>query len=182
MIKGLAFSTGLAAASSTAIAAACVMFWTRTELQSKATEHQRRNSDIESGLSAEIAAKSEFESDRLKSLKSRAGLLRVHLGAADTWDRLVKRFGAGWTVEAGPKDERSGCTFQYGSFTLKSPVLADWPGIIETLKDSERLPGVGIAEIEMKTSGNLERRSLDSVRILVAVQTGRKGSDLAESK
>ena len=182
MIRGLVFSRVLAAASSAAIAAACAMFWTLAELQSKNSEHQRRASGIEAGLSAQIAAKSEFERDRLEALRIRVGLFRVHLGTANTWDRLVKRFGAGWTIEAGPSEDRNGCSVQYGVFSLKSPELSDWPGIIEILKDSEGLPGVGIVEFEMKTSGNLERRSLDLVRIHVAVQTGRKGSDLAESK
>ena len=71
---------------------------------------------------------------------------------------------------------------QFGTFRLISPVLADWPEIVETLGDSEALPGVGITGIEMRTSGGVERRSLDLVTVRVAVQMSRRGGNSVESR
>jgi hypothetical protein len=125
---------------------------------------------------------SEFEGERLESLRSRVRRALLQLGTEDTWERLVRRFGERWTVEQGPRDERNGSSVQLGTFRLKSPVLADWPGIIETLGDSEAIPGVGITGIEMRTSGGTERRSLDSVTVRVSVQMRRRGGSFAEAK
>jgi hypothetical protein len=53
---------------------------------------------------------------------------------------------------------------------LKSPATTDWPQIVDAVKASESLPGVGIVGFEMKTSGDHEHRSVDFVRVVVAIQ------------
>jgi hypothetical protein len=65
---------------------------------------------------------------------------------------------------------------------LKSPSPADWPAIVEAVRVSEGLPGVGVAEFDMKTSGTRERRTVDSVAILVVVQSRRADPKLAQTK
>jgi hypothetical protein len=182
MIRGVSFSRVLAAAGSAAIVAACATLWLRLEVNSEDLEHRRLASGLEASLSAQISAKAVYDDARLEAMRSRVGRFRLQLGTNDTWDRLVRGFGEGWKAEVGPRDERNGFSIQYGVFRLKSPALADWPEIVERLKDSEALPGVGIVEFEMKTSGSREQRSLDMVRILVAVQTRTTVSSLAETK
>jgi len=182
MTRGLVFSKALASASSAAVAVACAALWLHAHLGSAISERQRLAADVGSGLAAQIAAKSDFEGARLDALRDRVRRTRLLLGAEDTWDRLVRRFGGRWTVESGPRDERSGSSVQFGTFRLISPVLADWPEIVETLGDSEALPGVGITGIEMRTSGGVERRSLDLVTVRVAVQMSRRGGNPVESR
>jgi hypothetical protein len=182
MTRGLVFSRALAAACSAAAAAACAAFWLHAHMGSAISRRQRLAADLEAGLAAQIAAKSEYEGEKLEALRDRVRRTRLLLGAEDTWDRLVRRFGERWTVESGPREERSGSSVQFGTFRLKSPVLADWTGIIETLGDSEALPGVGITGIEMRTSGGLERRSMDSVTVRVAVQMRRRSGSSNESR
>jgi hypothetical protein len=182
MTRGFEYSRLLAAAASGAVAVAGGMFWLHVALKARWSEHLRRASSVEARMSEQVAALSEFEAEKLEALRSKVGRVRVQLGPEDTWERLIAKLGDSWAVEAGHREERTGCSVQCGVFRLKSPVVSDWPAIVEALKDSEALPGVGIAEIEMQTSGNLERRSLDYVRILVTVQAARRGANLAESK
>jgi hypothetical protein len=67
-----------------------------------------------------------------------------------------------------------------GTFELLSPALSDWSKTIEVIGTTESLPGVGIANFEMKTSGNREHRSVDFVRIVVEVHSRRLGSILGK--
>jgi hypothetical protein len=182
MTRGLAYSRVLAAVCSAAVAPACATLWLHTHLESAISEHQHRAAAMEEGVSAEIVAMSEFGAERLETLRGRVRQARLLLGTEDTWDRLVRRFGERWAVEPGPRDDRDGSTVQYGTFRLKSPMLADWSGIIETLGDSEALPGVGITRIEMRTDGGLERRAFTSVIVRMAVQMRRRGGNLTESR
>ncbi len=182
MTRGIVYSKRLAAASAVAIAAACATFWLSAQLKSKVLKRQHSAAALAASLSAQIAAKSEFEDERLEMLRDHVRRIRLQLGTDDTWDRMVRKFGERWAVEPGPKENRNGSSVQRGVFRLRSPRLTDWPEIIENVKNAEALPGVGIAQFEMNTSGSLVRRSLDSVTILVAVQTRRNVSNLAESK
>ena len=182
MTRGLAYSKGLVILCSAAIAALGAMFGACERLKSTVREHQRRASDNQSNLLVQITAGAEYENDRLEALRNNVHRIRLQVGANNTWDRIVKRFGGRWTVEAGPKKVRYGCSVQDGVFELKSPALADWFEIIDTLGDSEALPGVGVSEFTMKASGDLERRSLDLVRVVVTVQTRQRGFNVAESR
>jgi hypothetical protein len=182
MNRGFAFSRSLATACSAAVAAACAALCIHARIGSLILDRQRGAAQWEASLTAQIASRSEFEGDRLESLRGRVRRARLQLGSEDTWDRVVRRFGERWSVEAGPRDDRDGCSIQSGTFRLKSPALADWPGIVDAIGDSEALPGVGVEDLDMKTSGGLERRSLDSVTIRVSVQTRRTDASLARSR
>jgi hypothetical protein len=59
---------------------------------------------------------------------------------------------------------------------MRSPATTDWPDIVDAVKDLEDCPGVRIIEFEMKTSGDRERRSVDLVKIVVAIQTLRSAA------
>jgi hypothetical protein len=182
MTRGLAYSRAPAAACSAAVAAACAALWLHAHVGSVISERQRRAAALEEGVSAQIAAMSEYDAERLEALRDRVGRARLLLGKEDTWGRLVRRFGERWAIEPGPAEERNGSAVQYGTFRLKSPVLADWPGIIETLGESEAMPGVGITGIEMRSGGGLEQRAFVSVIVRVAVQARRGDGNLAESR
>jgi hypothetical protein len=182
MTRGVVYSKGLATASAVAIAAAGTTFWLSAQLKSKIVERQHGAASLVASLSAQIVAKSEFEDERLEMLRDRVRRIKLQLGTDDTWDCMLRKFGDRWAVEPGQKENRKGSSVQRGVFRLRSPKVTDWPEIIEAVKDAEALPGVEIVEFEMKTSGSLARRSLDSVTAHVAVQTRRNGSNLAESK
>jgi hypothetical protein len=175
MTKGVAYSMHASALSATGLVAACAMMFAHLHIASEKTEQRRRAVHHEDDLSGRIAAKSDCEDSRLDALRARVGSFRGRLGPEDAWERIVRQFGKDWTAEAGPMDILDGYSFQVGTFLLVSPAISDWPGIIEAVKTAEQLPGVGIASIEMKSSGNREHRALDLVKIVVAIHGRRSG-------
>jgi hypothetical protein len=165
-----------------AMIAACAMTWRHHGLAARISEERSRAATVEANLNAEIAANSMYDSTSLTALRDRVGRSRIRLGDEATWGRLAGRFGEGWTVEAGAADEKGEHSIQYGTIRLQSPSVADWPKIVEAVADLEAMPGVGIAELEMTSSGGRDRRSLDLVRILVAVHTKRSGSKSSSAR
>jgi hypothetical protein len=176
MIKGVQYSRALAGGAAASVIAACAMSWRHFELSANVAQQRRRAAVAESKLTSEIAARSMYEGESLDALREQVVRSRVQLGDAGTWGRLVTRFGDGWTAETGPTEDKGGYVIRYGTIRLLAPSVADWPKIVEAVRDSEAMRGVGIAEFEMRTSGDRDRRSLDLVRILVAAQSSRTES------
>jgi len=177
MIKGVQYSKPLAAGGAAAVIAAFVAIWQHFELGANISEQGRSAAIAESNLRSEVAAKSMFESEDLKALRDRMSRSRIQFGDEGTWGRLVRRVGDRWSAEAGPTDDKGGTSTRYGTIRLLSPSVTDWARIVEAVTDSEETPGVGVAEFEMRTSGSRDRRSLDLVRILIAIQTSRVGEN-----
>ncbi len=171
MIRGFQYSLSLATLGGAALVAMSAMTWLHFQLNAENHEQRQRATIAEANLSAQIAAKSMYERENLEALRERVGQLKIRLGTDGTWERVVGQFGPGWNSQLGTKDERGIYSIQYGTLEMVSPSPSDWPRIVEAVKASEAIPGVGIAELEMRASGGLGKRTLDVVRILVAVQT-----------
>jgi hypothetical protein len=182
MIRGVSYSKPLAAAGAASIVAACAMYWLRAGAAVNLEDGRRRAFGLEGELAAQIVAWSGFDDGKLSALRDQVKLFRVRLGPAGTWERLIAHLGDRWTEEGTSRDDRNGCTIQLGAFSLKSPSVTDWPRIVEALRDSEALPGVGITEFQMKASGSREHRSIDLVRFRVAVRTRRMDPKVVEIK
>lgn len=182
MIRGVQYSSPLAALAALALVSTVAMSWLRLDLNAEIVEQRRGASIAEASLSRQIAAKSTFEREHLEALREQVGRFQVQLGTDGTWERVVRQFGPGWNAKLGAREDRSGYSIQYGTFELMSPSVADWPRIIEAVKDSEAIPGAGIAEFQMKASGGPGKRTLDLVRILVAFQTRCAENSLTHSR
>jgi len=133
-------------------------------------EESSRVAGLERDLTRQVAEKSGCEQSDLDAVRARVGRFRVKLGPADTWERLVRQLGRAWAGDADSREDRDGYSVQGGTFRLQSPATADWPQIVDSVWASEQLPGVGIVGFEMKTNGNHERRSVDLVKFVVAIQ------------
>ncbi len=171
MIRGVVYSKRLTFFGAAAVGAACVAALMRHHLVSEKVERRVRAADIEDSLSRQIAAISDCDDAHLEELRGRVGRFRGQLGPDDAWARLVRRFGQRWTSEAGQKEERDGYSFQVGTLMLISPSVSDWPGILDSVKAAEQIPGIGIAGLEMRSSGNRELRSMGMVKIVVAIHS-----------
>ena len=169
MIRGVAYSRRLFAVSLGAVVAACAMALLHQLLTSGRIERRRRTMDIEGRLSGQILAMADCEDSRVEALRARVGRFQVQLRPEDTWERLMHLFGSRWKAEAGTQDNKEDFSYLVGTFTLLSPTVSDWPKILETIKASELLAGVGISRFEMKTSGTRKHRSVDLVTIAVAI-------------
>jgi len=152
------------------------MAWLRHHMAGEWLEQRRRAAELEDAINKQVAAMSDCDDPHLNALRMLAGRLRGQLGTDDAWGRLVLLFGRDWTAEAGPKEQRAGYSTQTGSFVRLAPSPSDWPGVVNVVRSAEQLPGVGIAGIEMRSSGDRERRSLDIVKIAVAIHCRLPGS------
>lgn len=177
MIRGVQYSKPLAAGAAAVAIASSMLIWQHHELGAKISEQRRNAAIAESNLESEVAAKSMYESEYLNALRDQMSRSRVQLGDEGTWGRLVRRLGDRWSAEPGQMDGKGGQSIRYGTMRLLLPTVTDWAKIVEAVTNSEEIPGVGIAELEMKTSGSRDRRTLDLVRILIAIQTRRTGEN-----
>jgi hypothetical protein len=168
MTRGVAFSKPLALGAATAMAVVCVLFWVRIAKKKEVFEQRREGVVVEAGLSSQIAAKSEFESSNLGELRKRADQF---LGGGGTWQRAMGRLGSAWLAGPVRRDEKAWCTMQTAAMSLSSHSVREWPDIVSAVRDLEAIPGVDVAEFEMKSSGTGDRRSLDAARILLVVRT-----------
>jgi hypothetical protein len=177
MIRGIEYSKPLAAAGFTALVAAGAMFWMRTAASRMLSEQRRHAAVAESELETRIGAMSKFESENVEALRLQVKRVRLHLAADGTWGRLVGRLGSGWVADGASMEDRNGYSIQSGAFRLRSHAVGEWPEIVEAVKDLEAMPGVGVAELEFRATGNGVHRSLDTARIVVVVQAIQAGSN-----
>jgi hypothetical protein len=171
MNRGVKFSKPLASAAAAAMVAACALSWAQIEKRAEISDQSRRGSARETELSSQIAERSEFDDSSLGRLRKRADQFRGRLGSAGTWERAVNRLGAAWLVASVRQEDRLGCKVQTGTFSLSSTSVGIWPDIVSAVGDLETIPGVGVVKFEMRTSGNVDRRSLDIARIILVVRT-----------
>jgi len=176
MTRGVSYSRRWLAFSLTWVGAACAMALFRHQMAGESLERIRGAADREGTLSRQIAERSDSEDSNLIALRARIGRFRKQLGSADSWDLLVRQFGGSWTAEAGPRDDRADYSLQVGTFVRISPAVSDWPEIVRAVGLAEHIPGVGIAELEMRSSGNRDHRSMDLVKFVVAIRCRRPGS------
>jgi hypothetical protein len=182
MKRGISYTKSFAIASATATLASCAVLWMHASINARILEQRRSALEIDSRVSAQIAAKSEFNGERLKDLRAKVNNIRIHLGAEGTWERITREIEKTWIIEGGLIDERGGYSIQYRNLKLRRPLVADWPNVVQTVKDLEALPGVSVAELEIRTSGGRDGRSMDLVRIQLALQKRRTITKLASAK
>jgi hypothetical protein len=173
MIRGIAYTKPLAAAAVAALAAAGGLFWMRTANAADRAGLRLRAESEERTLQARVSAMSAFDSKNVDELRTQVSRLRKQLGTKGAWERIVTRLGVGWASEAATKEDKAGYSVQTGTFSVLSHGVDEWPAIVETVGQLEAIPGVGIAGFEMNTSGSGDRRTLDTARMLVVVQTSR---------
>lgn len=178
MIRGVAYSKKLSVLCAIGIGAALTTVWIRYQLTSDWLEQMSRAAESEGVLIKQIATMSDYNDSNLRALRLQIGRFRGQLGQEDLWKCLVLQFGKDWTSKVGPKEERTGYSFQIGTFIRVSPSASDWPRIVEVVKAAEHIPGVGIAGFEMKSSGDREHRSVDVVKVVLAIRSRQPGATL----
>ena len=169
MRRGFAVGRPLLAGALGALGAGCAAFVLHRSLVGQSATRLRAAGEAEAGLASAIAGLHAFGDPELASLRARVTRFRNGLGSPDTWTRAVQLFGPSWNAEAGSRMEKAAYSVQPGVFYLAKPAVADWPSIVDAVGAAEGLPGVEVVAIEMRSSGDRERRTLDLVKVAVAV-------------
>jgi hypothetical protein len=169
MKRGVVFSKAAAAAALCGLGMAGAAEAAHRHLASQAGEALRSNQAAETALASAIGGLAAFGDSERASLRARVDRFRDGLGGGDSWSRLSRQFGERWAAEARPRERKSAYSIQTGSFYLNKPSLGDWPSIVDAVGAAEVLPGVEILAVEMRSSGDRDRRSLDLVKVAVAI-------------
>ena len=175
MKKGFDYSDRILIAAVLAIGLSGVLAWARSAAATSVTETRRRGAELESALGAQIAAKAEFDHARLESLKADVRRFRSHLGSKEAWQHMTDTLGKRWICEDIAREDSGGYSLQSGSLSMLSPLTADWPQIMDALKTISEMPGVSLVEIRVRSKGGREGRTLESVKIRVAVRSNSEG-------
>lgn len=176
MTRGIAYTRGRAATAATGLAAALAIGLLYHHMGAARAGWRRENAELEGTLAAQIASLPRCESADVDALRTRVRSFRNRLGPPDAWDRLLARLGRDWKGSPDPRQHRSGYALQAGSLELPSASTADWPAILDAVRTIEEAPGVGVVAFEMRTGGDRIRRSVDLVRVRVALQTEPRGA------
>lgn len=174
MIRGVMFSRTQAALGAAGLAGALVMALVHHALGERRSRWLQEAQERENEVAALIAACGGSDAASLEALRDRVRGFRTRLGPTDTWDRILAQLGAGWRGEPGSREDRGGYAFQEAALSLRSPTTSDWPEILGAVGALEHTPGVSVVGFEMDTSGDRLRRSVDRVKVTVALQTTRE--------
>jgi hypothetical protein len=180
MKRGFAYSRPLAVSAIAALAAVAASYAFQAAMSARLLDQRRRAEIVEAGLSGRIAARSAYDGASLEALRTKARRFRVSLGQEGTWRGVGVLLGGDWAAVPGAKEERRGYSVQSGEFRLSSSSVGAWPAIVRAVSDLEAIPGVDVAEFEMRTTGDAASRSLEVARIVVEARE-RRGGSLAES-
>ena len=173
MIRGIIYSKTRAALCAGAFCALIAAGALCHHTASSRSSWLRQAADREGILCAQIAGLGECEDSELEAMRGRVRELRARLGSPDAWERLVGHLGAGWVAGPVSREEMGGYLAGVGSISLREPSISDWPRIVEAVRAIEEVPGAGILDFEMRTSGDRERRVVDTVTVVVSTQTAR---------
>ena len=169
MNGGIRYSRKLAILCATSICASCLAAGLRYYNNSRWLAAKRGAAGVERALKHQIGELSGFEDSNLRTLHAKVGEFRGQLGSEDLGDQLSRQFGRDWIIRFGGKEEWSQYSTQVVTLVRRSSSIADWPRIVDAVRDAERLPGVRVVSFEMRTSGNNDRRSVDVVRLVTMI-------------
>jgi hypothetical protein len=167
MIKGIEYSKRLAALCALVLSATVAMVCLYEEMETR--RHLRLNAygNAVRCIAEQIAARADCEDSDLVALRGKVERSRSLLGSKDTLEILVRTFGTGWSIISNAKDDRSGFEVQLSTFRMRNPTLGDWQKIVDLVGSLEQLPGVGIENFRMNTSGDIEHREVSVVEVIV---------------
>jgi hypothetical protein len=172
-MKRFRYSKRCAAASSVATIVALAVFLWRAELASRYAGLLRADRQQEQDAVARMSAMSNYDEAHLSATRERARRFRLGLGRKATVEAALRCLGARWVGNATTSTDHGSYVTNTESFAMTSPTPADWPGIVGTVETLERLPGVGVQEMELKSEEGAGARSLEEATLVLVIQVAR---------
>jgi hypothetical protein len=170
MKRGIRFSRRPAAAAVASLTALLVALGFHLHASAAAAAEARRSASHIEELSRRTAADAAYDDPALGELRDRIERFRRELGTTDALSRLAGQLGSRWSLGSARALDRGLYRVHQASASLTAPEVSDWPAIVEAVREAEDIPGVSVPEIELRSSGDLGRRSLDLVRMACLVR------------
>jgi hypothetical protein len=169
MIRGVTYARGWALAAGAALAAAGGA--TAWLMRSSAAASSERSAQVRlaADLGQAIALKSAFDDAHLEEARNRARLHPVPLAGVGAWQAWAEALGAGWQISPPEVRRHASYAVSVAAVRLVAPAVSDWPRVLAAVEETERRPGFGVLEVELKSEGDQRHRSMQSMSLLVAM-------------
>jgi hypothetical protein len=167
-----------AAAVLTVVALASLLL--RTETVATNASRLRAERESEQSSAARVASLASFDDAHLLSLRERAKRFRSGLGGMATLEAALRSLGTRWVRESDTISEHGSYVTKTERFAMTSPSAADWPAIVGTVETLEKLPGLCVQELELRSTEGQGGRSLGAASlVLVAEMTRDAGPEVS---
>ena len=163
------FSRPLAAAAAIGWAAVAGMEWFHRDGVRRRSQAEGIGEARTAELSREIAAKTDYDDEKLTAEQRTFNDLGVHLLSEEAWAAFLQELGPDWSVASDRAEEGKDFSVQRVTLRLRSPSVGDWPIVVAAVKAAERRPGVRVVAVELESSGDQERRSMKEVKIVLSI-------------
>jgi hypothetical protein len=180
MTRGFQYSGRrvLVSAALVVIAVLCLL-WRSGAVAANAARLQARQGD-EQSAAARLASLWAFDDSHLAALRERVRRFRSGLGGNATLDGALHSLGTRWVRESDTNSEHGSYLTKTERFAMTSPTAADWPAIVGTVEAMEKLPGMCVQELDLRSTEGAGGRSLDEASlVLVAEMTRDAGPEVS---
>jgi len=179
MVKGVAYSKPWALAALVGIlVAASAGVWraaVRTDVTRETdAENRRRRERLQT-----IAHLAPFDDGQLALARRRAREHPARFAVDADWDRWVAGLGGDWQISPREIVIHPSYTVSKATARLIAPSVGDWSRIVAAVGEIERRPGFGVVEIELASSGDRRRRTMETVRLVVAMAAPRPAENIS---
>jgi hypothetical protein len=168
--RGISFGWASAALAGSALVAAGSALGLVLHFRARVRDEEGRAETRMRDLGALAERDAPFGDDRVAALREEIARFELGLGDGSALERLSGGLGPRWSLGEVQASRRGNYVLRRATCSLARPELSDWPAILGAVRSAEEIPGVRVAGIEIRSSGDNERRSLDVVRITCEVE------------
>jgi hypothetical protein len=173
MKRGFQYSRQRAFASAALAFFAVVGLLWRSRAAAADAASLRADQDAELSAAGRLASLADFDESHLDALRERVRRFRSGLGGNATLDGALHSLGTRWVRESDTNREHGSYITKTERFEMTSPTAADWPAIVGTVESMEKLPGMCIQELDLRSTEGPGGRSLDQASLVLVAEMTR---------
>jgi len=162
----------LAASTAATAIALSILVWRAQAIAGNA-DRLRAQLGSEQAAAARLASLSTFDDSHLSALRERARRFRQGLGGTGTLQAVLRTLGTRWVRVSETTSEHGTYVTRTERFAMTSPTSADWPAIVGNVDAIEKLPGVGVQELDLQSAEGTGARSLGEASMVLVVEISR---------
>lgn len=171
MYKGTDFEKKEVVAITIVAVLACITFGAWRMTAAEASKQQQLNARQVTLRQGEVRELMQYDEGAVEKARKRVDAWKDRLLDRDDWQKRVTDSAGDWIFQPGATRQLSGFVERRGTFRLLSSSISDWPKVVKAVEDLESHPSIAVPRIEMRTTGDRNRRSFDLVRFDVVYLT-----------
>ncbi len=128
-----------------------------------------RQRALEAQLAIRIEGLAAFSDANLERRRGELAGARAQMSGQSEWEGFLRAVPTTWRVEAGVPSERGSYAVSRTTLSLVSPEPSDWPAVVDLVGSLEQVRGARVSRFEMRTRGDRQLRSVESVEVAAEV-------------